>query len=162
MRDEMAEEKPTRAGLVDKLEELVDAYNAGTMDAERFLEALKRFIEEMEEEERRAAREELTERELAVFDLLTRPSPKLSKAQEVEVKAVAQGLLQKLQEQHVFPRWELNPETRAAVHHEIRVKLNELPEDPYPEELWKEKVEAVWQYVYHHMSNGKGAEAAWQ
>ena len=42
------------------------------------------------------------------------------------------------------------------MHHEIRVKLNELPEDPYPEELWKEKFEAVWQFVYHHM----GASAA--
>ena len=42
------------------------------------------------------------------------------------------------------------------MHHEIRVKLKELPEDPYPEELWKEKFEAVWQFVYHHM----GASAA--
>jgi type I restriction enzyme R subunit len=147
----MAAENPTRADLVAKLETLIAAYNAGTMDAERFFEALKKFIDEMDEEQQRAAREGLSERELAVFDLLTRPTPMLTKAQEIEVKNVAKELLQKLQEQHVFPRWELNPETRAAVHHEIRVKLNELPEDPYPEELWKEKVEAVWQFVYHHM-----------
>ena len=30
----------------------------------------------------------------------------------------------------------------------------EPPEDPHPEELWKEKVEAVWQFVYHHMATG--------
>jgi hypothetical protein len=29
------------------------------------------------------------------------------------------------------------------------VQLNSLPEDPYPEDLWKEKVDAVWQFVYH-------------
>jgi hypothetical protein len=43
----------------------VDAYNAGTLNAERFFEKLKRLIGEMDEEERRAAREGLTEDELA-------------------------------------------------------------------------------------------------
>ncbi len=67
---------------MDRLEALVADYNTGTLDAERFFEALKQFVEQMKEEERRAAREELTERELAVFDLLTRPTPTLTKAQE--------------------------------------------------------------------------------
>jgi hypothetical protein len=40
------------------------------------------------------------------------------------------------------------------------VKLNELPEEPYPETTWNEKVEAVWQFVYHHMSGGTGVESA--
>ena len=144
---DMAGVNPTRADLVDKLEKLVASYNAGTIDAQKFFEALRRFIEEMEEEERGAAREGLNERELAIFDLLTRPSPKLTKAQEIEVKNVAKQLLQKLQAQHLFPRWELNPQTRAAVLSEIRVQLNGLPEDPYPVDLWKEKVNTVWQFV---------------
>ena len=66
---------------------------------EAFFEALKKLIAEMEEEERRAAREGLTEEELAIFDLLTKPEPKLTKAQEVEVKKVARELLEKLQDQ---------------------------------------------------------------
>jgi Domain of unknown function (DUF3387) len=76
---------------VDRLEALVAVYNTGTLDAERFFEALKQFVEQMMEEERRAAREELTERELAVFDLLTRPTPTLTKAREKEVKKVAKA-----------------------------------------------------------------------
>ena len=67
---------------MDRLEALVADYNTGTLDAGRFFEALKQFVEQMKEEERRAAREELTERELAVFDRLTRPTPTLTKAQE--------------------------------------------------------------------------------
>lgn len=152
---ELAEENPTRKDLVDKLEALVADYNSGTVDAEKFFEALKRFIEEMEEEQQRASREGLTERELAVFDLLTRPAPKLTKAQEIEVKNVAKQLLQKLQQEHLIPRWEQNPVTRAAVHSQIRFTLNELPQDPYPEDIWNEKVEAVWQFVYHQMGNGR-------
>ena len=81
---------------MEKLEKLVDAYNLGTLDVEVFFEALKKLIAEMEEEERRAAREELTEEELAIFDLLTKPEPKLTKAQEAEVKKVARDLLMKL------------------------------------------------------------------
>ena len=124
-------------------------------------EALKRLIEEMEEEQLRAAREKLTERELAVFDLLTKPSPTLTKAQEIEVKNVARDLLQKLQE-HLVARWEQNSQTRAAVQSTIRFKLNDLPEEPYPEPLWNDKVDAVWQFVYHHMSAAAAGPAHWR
>jgi hypothetical protein len=38
-------------------------------------------------------------------------------------------------------------QTRAAVESTIRFTLNELPEEPYPEPVWKEKVGAVWSFV---------------
>ena len=102
----------------------------------------------MDDEERRAAREGLTEGELAIFDLLTKPEPKLTKAQEVEVKKVARELLEKLQEQLQVQQWQLKPQPRAAVHSTIRFTLNELPEEPYPEDIWNTKVDAVWQFVF--------------
>src|SRR6266436_5582453 len=95
----MAARNPTRVHLVEKLEKLVEAYNLGTLEAEAFFDALKRLIAQMEEEERRAAREGLTEEELAIFDLLTQPEPKLTKAQEAEVKKVARELFQRLRQQ---------------------------------------------------------------
>jgi len=101
----------------------------------------------MEEEERRAAREGLTENELAIFDLLTKPEPKLTKAQEVEVKKVARDLLLKLHDQLSF-NWRATQQTRAAVQSTIRFTLNELPEEPYPESLWDKKVDAVWAYIF--------------
>ena len=152
---DMVARNPTRVHLVEKL---VDAYNTGTMDAEAFFEALKRLIGEMEEEERRRLREGLTEEEQAVFDLLTKPEPKLTKAQEAAVKKVARELLEKLQDLRV-EHWRLNQQTRAAVHSEIRFKLNELPQEPYPQALWDEKVEEVWQFVYHQASNLRAAHA---
>ena len=105
----MAARNPTRVHLVEKLEKLVESYNLGTLDVEAFFEALKTLVAEMEEEERRAAREGLTEDELAIFDLLTKPKPKLTKAQEVEVKKVARELLEKLQEQLACPHWRQQP-----------------------------------------------------
>jgi type I restriction enzyme R subunit len=151
--EEMARQNPTRVHLVEKLEKLVEAYNLGTVDAEAFFQALKKLVQEMEEEERRAAREGLTEEELAIFDLLTRPEPKLTEAQEAAVKKVARELLDKLQALRVA-HWRQNRQTKAAVHSEIRFTLNKLPEEPYPEAIWTEKVEAVWQYVLQQPGAG--------
>jgi type I restriction enzyme R subunit len=134
--------------LVEKLEKLVKTYNLGTVDVDVFFEALKKLVAEMEEEERRAAREGLTGDELAIFDLLTKPEPKLTKAQEVEVKKVARELLIKIQDHINVFDWKARQQTRAAVQSTIRFTLNELPEEPYPEEIWDTKVEAVWAYVF--------------
>jgi type I restriction enzyme R subunit len=44
--------------------------------------------------------------------------------------------------------WRDFQQTRAAVLSDIRVTLNELPEEPYPDALWKQKVDNVWQFVF--------------
>jgi hypothetical protein len=129
MAHDMAARNPTRIHLLEKLEKLVEQYNLGTLHVEAFFEALKALIAAMEEEERRAAREGLSEDELAVFDLLTKPKPKLSKAQEVAVKKVARELLEKLQDQLTVAEWQTKQQTRAAVQSTIRFTLNELPGD---------------------------------
>jgi type I restriction enzyme, R subunit len=149
---------PTRIQLVEKLEKLVETYNLGTLDVEAFFEALKRLIAEMDEEERRAAREGLTEDELAIFDLLTKPEPKLTKAQEVEVKKVARELLLKLHDQLDF-EWRKTQETRGAVKFTIRQTLNELPEEPYPQELYDTKVDAVWAYIFSRSHQAQASAA---
>ena len=145
---EMAARNPTRVHLVEKLEQLVEAYNLGTVQVEAFFEALKALTAEMDEEERRAARENLSEDELAIFDLLTKPEPKLTKAQEVEVKRVARDLLEKLQDQLRIVDWPSKQQTRAAVESTIRFTLDQLPQEPYPEAVWNEKVDVVWAFIF--------------
>jgi type I restriction enzyme R subunit len=141
----MAARNPTHIHLVEKLVKLVEEYNLGV---EAFFEVLKALVAEMEDEDRRAAREGLTEDELAVFDLLTKPKPKLTKAQEAAVKKVARDLLGKLHEQLAVAEWQSKQQTRAAVQSTMRFSLNELPEKPYPEPLWNEKVDAVWSFIF--------------
>ena len=148
----MAEANPTRQGLVEKLEMLVAKYNAGSIDAEKFFEALKAFVSEMDEEEQRAAREGLTEEELAIFDLLTTPEPALNKAEEQQVKAVARQLLERLHNLLDAVDWLRGQQTRGAVLTEIRQRLNELPETPYPQHLWDAKVDQVWDFVLRRYS----------
>lgn len=157
----MAAANPTRADLIGRLEELVAAYNAATLDAEAFLAKLKEYCADLDEEQRRAAREGLNEAELAIFDLLTRPEPKLTKAQEITVKAAARALISKLESLVAVRDWHQWQQPRAAVLSAIRVELNNLPEEPYPLSLWKGKVEDVWQYVTDRFgTRGDGSTCA--
>ena len=151
----MASENPTRFDLVEKLEEMVQAYNSGSIDATSYFEWLKTFLATLGEEDKRAAREGLTEEELAIFDLLTKPEPKLTKAQEAEVKRVARALLEKLEGLLDAVDWTAGQQTRASVFSEIRVTLNDLPEEPYPERVWNTKVGAVWEFVLGRYGAGQ-------
>jgi type I restriction enzyme R subunit len=72
----------------------------------------------------------------------------LTKAQEIEVKKIARELLEKLQDAVSVFQWRQRQQTRAAVRSTIEVVLNNLPEAPYPEDLWNQKVEATWLFVF--------------
>jgi hypothetical protein len=146
----MAAQNPSRVDLIEKLEKLIDAYNAATADVEETFEKLKAFIRSLDVEQGRAAQEGLTEDELTVYDLLTRPEPKLTKAQDVEVKKVARALLTRLHDKVAVFEWHRRQQTRGDVRWTIEEVLNELPEEPYPKDLWDEKVEATWQFVFGH------------
>ena len=143
----MVAQNPTRADLVERLEKLIDAYNTASIGVEELFERLKQFIRDLVDEEARAAREGLTAGELAIFDLLTKPEPKLTKAQEIEVKKIARELLEKLHDAVSVFQWRQRQQTRAAVRSTIEVVLNNLPEAPYPEDMWNQKVEATWLFV---------------
>ena len=48
------------------------------------------------EEQQRHVRENMTEEELVIFDILTRPAPELTTEERAEVKKVARELLARL------------------------------------------------------------------
>lgn len=149
---QMATANPTRVHLVERLEKLIGEYNAGAIDVEKLFEELQGFVRDMTEEEHRAAKEGLSEEELAIYDLLTTPEPKLSKSEEQAVKTIAKELLERLREVVAAVDWLRTQETRGAVKSQIRVTLNGLPEAPYPEGLWNAKVEQVWEFVTQRYS----------
>lgn len=61
--------------MLERLNELIERYNSGSMELERLFEELTAFTQALNEEEQRHVREGLSEEELAVFDILTRRSP---------------------------------------------------------------------------------------
>lgn len=56
--------------LQEKFQKLVEQYNLGVYQAEQFVIELRNFVRELDEEDKRCAREGLSEEELAIVDLL--------------------------------------------------------------------------------------------
>jgi len=67
--------------LVERLRDLIDAYNAGSFNVDEMLRRLQSLSRQLSEDEQRTVKEGLSEAELAVFDLLTKPDPALSGAE---------------------------------------------------------------------------------
>ncbi len=87
--------------------------------------------------------EGLTEEELALFDILTKPDPTLTKAQEREVKKVAKGLLEVLKIEKLVLDWRSRQQSRAAVRQFIEIELDKLPE-AYTPELFEAKCDRTY------------------
>jgi molecular chaperone DnaK (HSP70) len=105
---------PTRIDYAEKLQEMLDRQNEGSANIEEFFEQLKLFAQKLTKEEKRAVSESLTEEELAMVDLLTKPEPKLTKSQEGEVKKVVKDLIGKLHNELLVLDWKKRQQTRAA------------------------------------------------
>jgi type I restriction enzyme R subunit len=144
---EMIRHNPTRADLLEKFQSMIAEYNAGSASVEQLFEQLLDFIRGMSQEELRAAGEGLDEEELAIFDLLTKPEPKLTKAQEIEVKAIARALLAKLKREKLILDWRLKENAKADVRQTIREEYDGLPEI-YDRRLWEDKVERTFQFMF--------------
>ena len=105
------------------------------------------FIEELNEEDRRGVAEQLSEEELTLFDVLTKPELDMKKKEKEAVKKVARLLLQTLKEAKLVLDWRKKQRTRAGVYTTIKTVLDELPR-VYSPELYTEKCDVVYQHIY--------------
>ncbi|MCP5519668.1 MAG: DUF3387 domain-containing protein [Verrucomicrobiales bacterium] len=136
----------SRADFAEKFEELIESYNAGSRSIEEIFEELLKLSRELSEEERRHIRENLSEEELAIFDILTRPAPALSAGERTEVKKVARDLLTRLKELLVL-NWRKKSSARAQLKLTIEDVLDRLPE-AYDRPLYAQKCTAIFEHVY--------------
>jgi type I restriction enzyme R subunit len=142
-----AARNPTRGTLVEELRELIDSYNAGSLDVDEMLRRLQALSRRLTEEEQRTEREELTEPELAVFDLLTQPDPPLSDSERDDVKGIARRLMSEIGERLVLD-WRKKVRTREAARALIKEVLDDLPEDAYGPDVWDRKVDIVFNHIF--------------
>ncbi len=87
-----------RPTFAQRLQEIINRYNAGGASNESYFDELVKFTKEMKEEDQRHFREGLTEDELALFDLLKKEM--MTKAEEQAVKLAAQKLLEPPEDGH--------------------------------------------------------------
>ncbi|HEX5772835.1 MAG TPA: type I restriction enzyme endonuclease domain-containing protein, partial [Geomobilimonas sp.] len=116
------------------------------------------FATALNEEERRHMAENLSEEELAIFDLLTKPDMELTDKERDGVKKGAQKLLERLKQEKLVIDWRKREQTRAAVRQLIEIALDEFLPRAYSKELFEQKCERVYQHVYDSYA-GQGRSA---
>lgn len=137
----------SRIDFLQKFQQLIAEYNAGSHNLDTFFDELMAFARSLNEEEQRATREELSEEELVLFDILTQPEPKLDARDKAEVKRVAKALLAKLKREKLVLDWRLKPPVRADVERTIRDYYRTLP-SAYSEQLRREKRTLTYAHIY--------------
>ena len=144
---EMVRLNKTRADYQERLQRLIDEYNSGSLNLETYFENLLALVQDLAEEDRRTISEGLTEEELALFDILTRPEIPLAEKEKDEVKRVSRNLLETLKKGKLVLDWRKRQQARASVRVAIETGLDKLPES-FTDRMYWSKVETVYQHVY--------------
>jgi type I restriction enzyme R subunit len=148
--EQMIAVNPKRKTLMEKLEKIMETYNKGSKEIDEIFEELIKLSQEMTDEEQRAAKEEMTEEQLAVFDLLWKED--LQGNDEQSIKRIAKELLDIIKP---VIQSSVRPRENESVKAEIKVKIdtflyNNLP-TVYDDKLLETKSQQLYLYMYQHM-----------
>jgi type I restriction enzyme R subunit len=138
----------SRMNFMEKFQRLIDEYNSGAINIEMFFNSLVEFAQELNQEEKRAIAENLTEEELAMFDILTKPDMKLTRKEKNQVKRVARDLLTKLKAEMLVLDWRKRQQSRAQVMVAIEDMLDKGLPETFTEDVFHQKCELLYQHVY--------------
>ncbi len=156
---QMLAQNKTRGSFLSNFQKIIDDYNAGSLSIEEAYEELVKQAEAMSAEQHRAAKNEMTEAEQELFDLLKKD--KLTKAEEKSVRLAAKTLLQKLHDAKnkiLIQEWHKEKATQEKVKREIQIVLGEyLPESTYDRIVFSEKVDVVFRHFYELAQSGRAA-----
>lgn len=137
----------TRADFADKFDELIESYNAGSRNIEKLFEELLKLANSLSDEQQRHVRERMSEEELVIFDILTRPAPELSTDERAQVKKTARELLVRLKSLLVL-NWRQKSTARSQLKLSIEDALDTNLPRAYTPELYRQKCSAVFEHVY--------------
>jgi type I restriction enzyme R subunit len=145
--EKMIELNPTRADFRDKFEEMIEAYNNGSRNIEDLFNELVALGKSLSEEQKRHVRENMTEEELVVFDILLRPAPELTTEERAEVKKVARDLLARLKALLV-----INWRQKSSARSQLKITIEDVLDSGLPRkftpELYQQKCSALFEHMY--------------
>ncbi len=143
----MVQLNKTRMDFYQQFQQMIEEYNNGSLNIDEFFKQLVVFAQGLKHEEKRSITENLTEEELAIFDLLTKPEMKLTNKETQDVKKVARDLLTTLKQEKLSLDWRKKQQARAAVQVAIRDIMEGLPAS-YTKEIFERKRVVVYEHVY--------------
>jgi type I restriction enzyme R subunit len=145
---QMLKKNITRSDFAERFRNIIDAYNAGGSQNDDFYEKILKFMEELRAEEERHIREELSEYELEIFDLLRKD--KLTKEEEKRVKLAAKELYSSLiaKKSELFVvGWHNDPQPKERVRSAIVECLNTALPDCYDRDVFAAKSNMIFEHI---------------
>ncbi len=136
----------------EKITELSMARNEQVQPLDEYLDSLLTLTSEVQQEEQRAEQEELSEVELAFFDLLTL-NVALSEQEHIQVKAMVRTLLVALRPSFDVIDWQKKQQMLGRVQTTIEDELRGLAQILHNDEYYKQKCKDVYLYVQVHYKN---------
>lgn len=154
--EEMLRVNGSRKDFAQRLQAIIDRYNAGGASNESYFDELVKFTKEMRAEDERHVREGLSEDELELFDLLKKE--KMTKAEEQAVKLAAKSLLTRLKQ--ATPRilvqdWFKDSQSKKQVRSTVEEVLNEELPDTYDRSIFTDKCNQVFELMVDYASQGR-------
>lgn len=148
----MLDRNPLRTDLNKRYQEIIADYNfeKDRLTIEKTFEALMRFVQNLDDEEKRSMREGLDEEHLALFDLLLKPD--ISTQAREKIKKVAVDLLDTLKREKLkIDHWRDKDKTRAEVKQYIHDFLWDESKGLPAEAFSIDEVEAKSELVFEHI-----------
>lgn len=154
--EQMLQQNVTRADFAQRLQKIIDTYNAGGSLNENYYEELVKFTEGLQEESERYMREGLTEDELELFDLLKKE--RMSQEETKKVKLAAKSLLHRLLEEQpkvLVQDWYKDSQSQRVVRSTVEQVLHENLPDSYDRNVFTEKCNNVFDMMLDYASHGR-------
>ncbi|OGS23486.1 MAG: hypothetical protein A2297_01670 [Elusimicrobia bacterium RIFOXYB2_FULL_48_7] len=146
---DMVKRNKKRARFMERLNAILHEYNNGAHDIDQLFDDLIDLAKSLNNEEQRTVKENLTEEELAIFDLLLKEN--LNPEETEKVREVARGLIVKLKMEKLVSDWREWESTRAGVKTTIfDILYKDLPEPAYLETECETRGLEVYNFVYEH------------
>jgi len=153
--EQMLRKNVTRSDFAERFRNIIDAYNAGGSQNDDFYERILKFMEELRAEEERHIKEDLSEEELELFDLLRKN--KLTKDEEKRVKLAARELYATLvskRSELFIIGWQNDPQPKEKVRSAIVKCLNISLPDSYDRDVFTLKSNMVYQHIVDQATMG--------
>ncbi|NLB82275.1 MAG: type I restriction endonuclease subunit R, partial [Clostridiaceae bacterium] len=151
----------TRTQFAERFRNIIDEYNAGGSQNDNFYEKLLELMEQLFEEEQRHIKEDLSEEELEIFDLLRKEH--LSQEEEKKVKLAAKELYTTLltKKKDLFVvGWQNDPQPKERVKSEIVSVLNTFLPECYDREIFLHKSSVIFEHIVDQAITGYNWVAA--
>lgn len=154
--EKMLKQNPTRMDYYERYQKIIEEYNneKDRSTIEKTFEELLKFVKDLSKEEKRAAKEGLTEEYLVVFDLLEKPN--LSSRERETLKKISKELLEKLKLViSDIDNWREKTQSQSKVKKEIYDYLFTYLPESYEEYEIEEKKEIVYGHFFYNYRDSK-------